>query len=214
MVKKILLGLVAVIVVLLIVVAMQPDEYRIERSATIAASTPVVFEQVNDLHKWDAWSPWAKLDPNAKNTFEGAESGEGAIFKWAGNDEVGEGKMTIVESKPNELVKIQLDFLKPFESTGHSEFTFKPDGDKTEVTWAMYGKHSYIEKGICLFMNMDKMLGENFEQGFANMKKIVAGETPEKAAEKSATEEPATGEKPEAAEPEVKEPETNEAETK
>lgn len=172
MVKKILLGLLAVVVVFLIVVAMQPNEYRIERSATLAAPPAEVFEQVNDLHKWEAWSPWAKLDPNAKNSFEGPESGEGAIFKWAGNDEVGEGKMTIVESRPNELVKIQLDFIKPFESTGNSEFTFKPEGENTEVTWAMYGKHSFMEKGICMFMNMDKMLGGNFETGLANMKKI------------------------------------------
>jgi hypothetical protein len=131
MVKKILLGLVVVIVLFLIVVAMQPNEYRIERSATMDAPPAAVFEQVNDLHKWDAWSPWAKLDPNAKNTFEGAESGEGAIFKWAGDANVGEGKMTIVESKPNELIDIQLDFIKPFESTGNSEFVFKPEGGKT-----------------------------------------------------------------------------------
>lgn len=209
MVKKILLGLVAVVVILLIVVAMQPDEYRIERSGTIAAPTPVVFEQVNDLHKWNDWSPWAKLDPNAKNTFEGAESGEGAVFKWAGNDEVGEGKMTIVESKPNELIKIQLDFLKPFESTGNSEFTFKPDGDKTAITWAMYGKHSFVEKGICLFMNMDKMLGASFEEGFANMNKAVEGKSAETPAEEPVAEATTTEEKPA-----VEEAETNDAETK
>ena len=209
MVKKILLGLIVAVVVLVIVVAMQPDEYRIERSATMDAPVAAVFEQVNDLHKWNAWSPWAKLDPNAKNTFEGAESGEGAIFKWAGNDEVGEGKMTIVESKPHELVNIQLDFIKPFESTGNSEFAFKPEGDKTTVTWAMYGKHSFIEKGVCMFMNMDKMLGGNFETGLASLKKVVETEPQEKISE-----EPTTEEKSVTTEPTATEEVTTDAESK
>ena len=106
MIKKILISLVVLVAVFAGVVAMQPSEFSVERTATIAAPAAAVFAQVNDLHKWDAWSPWAKLDPNAKNGFEGAPSGKGAVFTWSGNDQIGEGRMTIVESQPNELIKI------------------------------------------------------------------------------------------------------------
>ena len=107
MVKKILIGLAAVIVVFAVIVAMQPAEFRVMRSATIAAPAPVVFAQVNDFHKWEAWSPWEKLDPNMKKTYEGAPAGTGAIYAWSGNKDVGEGRMTLTESRPNELIRIQ-----------------------------------------------------------------------------------------------------------
>ena len=117
MLKKILLGLVAVIVILLIVVALQPADFRIARSAVIAAPPAAVFEQINDFHKWNAWSPWAKLDPNAKNSFDGPASGVGAKFSWSGNNEVGEGWMKITASKPAENVVMDLVFTKPFAAT-------------------------------------------------------------------------------------------------
>ena len=191
MVKKILIGVAAAVAVLALgfvaVVAMQPSEFRISRSATMAAPAERVFAQVNDFHKWDAWSPWAKLDPNAKNSFSGPESGEGATFGWSGNDQVGEGKMTITESKPNELVRLKLVFIKPMEDSSDTEFTFKPDGDKTAVTWTMSGTYeTFMKKAICMFMNMDKMVGEKFEEGLASMKAIV--EKPEAASEAGATE--------------------------
>jgi uncharacterized protein YndB with AHSA1/START domain len=173
MLKKILLGLVVVIVVFVIIVAVQPSEYRIERSAAMNAPPADVFAQVNDFHNWEAWSPWAKLDPNAKNTFEGPTSGTGAIFTWSGNDQVGEGRMTIIESRPNELIRIKLDFVKPFESTCTTEFTFKPDGKQTVVSWSMFGHNGFVAKAFCLFMNMDKTLGGEFEKGLANMKAVV-----------------------------------------
>lgn len=107
---------------------MQPSEFRVERTAKIAATQADLFAQVNDFHKWENWSPWAKLDPAAKVTFEGPDSGQGAVMNWAGNDKVGEGKVTIIESRPNELVKVRADFLKPFEGSATSEFQFKPEG--------------------------------------------------------------------------------------
>src|SRR5580698_1329000 len=114
MLKKILVAIVLVIAVAAVVVAMQPADLRITRSATIDAPAGDVFAQVNDFHKWQAWSPWAKLDPAAKNTYEGSSSGEGAIFKWSGNSQVGEGTMTLVESHPSDRIRIKLDFVRPF----------------------------------------------------------------------------------------------------
>ncbi len=128
---------------------------------------------MNDFHNWEAWSPWAKLDPAAKATFEGPSTGTGAIFKWAGNKEVGEGSMTITESRPSDLIRIKLEFLRPFEATNSAEFTFKPEGNRTGVTWSMEGKNNFIAKAVCLFMNMDKMVGGQFEQGLAQMKAVV-----------------------------------------
>ena len=173
MLKKILLGFTALILVFLIVVALQPNEYRVARTAAVAAAPDRVFAQVNDFHNWEAWSPWAKLDPNAKATFEGPHAGQGAVFIWAGNDEIGEGRMTVTESRPSDLIRIKLDFVKPMEGTSDVEFTFKPEGNDTAVTWTMSGRNNFIGKAICLFMNQDKMVGGAFEQGLSNMKAIV-----------------------------------------
>jgi polyketide cyclase/dehydrase/lipid transport protein len=173
MLKKFLIAIAAIIVVFVVVVALQPSDFRIVRSATISAPAPAVFAQVNDFHNWEAWSPWAKLDPAAKATFEGPSAGTGAIFKWAGNKEVGEGSMTITESRPSDLIRIKLEFLRPFEATNSAEFTFKPEGNRTAVTWSMEGKNNFIAKAVCLFMNMDKMVGGQFEQGLAQMKAVV-----------------------------------------
>ena len=173
MLKKILIALAAIVVVFVGVVAMQPSDFRIVRTATISAPAPAVFAQVNDFHNWEAWSPWAKLDPAAKNSFEGPSAGIGAIFRWAGNKEVGEGSMTITESRPSDLIRIKLEFLKPFAATNSAAFTFKPDGDQAAVTWSMAGKNNFISKAICLFMNMDKMVGGKFEEGLAAMKSIA-----------------------------------------
>jgi len=173
MLKRILIALSAIVVVFVAVVAMQPSEFRVARTATIFAPAPVVFAQVNDFHKWEAWSPWAKLDPAAKATFEGPTAGRGAIFRWAGNHEVGEGSMTITESRPSDLIRITLEFLKPFAATNTVEFTFKPEANQTVVTWSMAGKNNFIAKAVSLFMNMDKMVGGQFEKGLVNMKSVV-----------------------------------------
>ena len=124
MLKKIFVGIVVIVVAFAVIVALQPSEFRVARSTTISAPPAAVFAQVNDFHNWEAWSPWAKLDPAAKATFEGPRAGKGAIFRWAGNEEVGEGSMMITESRPSDLIRIKLDFLKPFEATNTAEFTF------------------------------------------------------------------------------------------
>lgn len=173
MFKKVLLALLAVVAVFLIVAALQPADFRIVRSAIIAGPPAALFEQVNDFQKWEAWSPWAKLDPNAKNTFEGPAAGTGAVFRWAGNNEVGEGAMTITESRPPELVRLRLDFVKPFAATSTAEFAFKPAGDGTEVTWSMAGKNNFVGKCISLVMDCDKMVGGQFENGLANLRSVV-----------------------------------------
>ncbi len=173
MLKKILIALAVIIVVFVGVVALQPSDFRVTRSANMSAPPAAVFDQVNDLHKWEAWSPWAKLDPNAKNTFEGPPAGTGAVFAWAGNSQVGEGKMTITESRPNELVQFRLEFLKPMAGTSDAELTFKADGNQTTVRWTMTGKNNFIAKAMCLFVSMDKMVGGDFEKGLASIKSIV-----------------------------------------
>lgn len=178
LIKKILLGLAVVVIAFLGIVAVQPSTFRVERSATFAAPPEKVFSQVNDFHNWDAWSPWAKLDPNVKNSFDGPAAGEGAKFHWNGNNDVGEGGMTITESKPGELVRIKLDFIRPMASTSTTEFTFEGEGNQTRINWAMFGENDFMGKAFCLFMNMDKMIGGDFERGLASMKKIVEAPTP------------------------------------
>jgi len=173
MLLKILVAVVILLLVLVVLITMRPDTFRTTRSATIAAPPAVVFEQVNDLHKWEAWSPWAKLDPAAKQTYEGPASGKGAAFSWAGNSKVGEGKMAITESRPNEYVRFQLDFLKPFKSSNIAEFSFKPEGNQTVVSWSMSGPCNFMSKAVGLFINCDKMIGGDFERGLAQMKAIA-----------------------------------------
>jgi hypothetical protein len=176
MLAYLLVGIAVFIVVLVIVIATQPTDFRITRSATMAASAAALFEQVNDFHDWQAWSPWAKMDPNAKNTFAGAAAGEGALFSWAGNSKVGEGKMTLVESCPSQLIRIKLEFLKPFQATNTAEFTFTPSGHQTVVTWSMTGKNNFMAKAFGLIINCDKMVGDQFEKGLANLNKVTTGQ--------------------------------------
>ncbi len=167
---KILAVLGVLIGVLVVVIAMQPDTYRVERSTKIAASQATLFEQVNDLRKFEVWNPWGKIDPNVKITHEGAPAGVGAVYKWAGNSEVGEGQMTITESRPNEMVKMRLDFFKPMSGTADATFTMKPEGSETVFTWSMEGKNNFMGKAIGLVMSMDKMIGGQFEKGLADLK--------------------------------------------
>jgi hypothetical protein len=171
----VLIALAAIIVVFVAVVAMQPSAFRIERSAAIAAPASDVFAQVNDFHNWDAWSPWAKLDPAMKQTYEGAPAGNGAIYSWTGNNQVGEGTMTLTESRPNHLIRIQLDFRRPFKATNTAEFTFRPEGNHMVTTWSMSGRKNFLFKAFGLFMSMDKMIGGEFEKGLAQMKTVVEG---------------------------------------
>lgn len=173
----ILTVLVVVAVVFAVVVALQPSEFIVTRSAAIAAPAEAVFPHVNELKKWDAWSPWARLDPNAKNSFEGPPAGKGAAMNWAGNKNVGEGRMTITDSRPNELVQFHLEFYKPMAGVCTAEFSFKSAGDHTEVTWTMSGKNNFVAKAMGLFMDCDKMVGGQFEQGLASLKTIAEDAT-------------------------------------
>ena len=173
MIVKILIGLAAIVVVFIIVVATRPADFRVTRTATISAPTEVVFAQVNDLRKWVAWSPWEKLDPACKMTYEGPPAGTGAGYTWAGNNKVGEGRMTITESRPNELIRFNLEFLKPFKATNITEFTFKSDGNQTSVSWSMAGKKNFMFKAMGLFMDSDKMVGGDFERGLADLKSVA-----------------------------------------
>lgn len=173
---KILLVLLLLLAGFAVVVAMQPAEFRIERTTRISAPPAAVFARVNDMHRWDAWSPWEKVDPGMKRSYSGAEAGQGAVYAWSGNNEVGAGSMTIIESRPNELVRIRLDFERPFRDTSIAEFTFRPDGNQTVVTWTMDGKKNFVSKAVCLFMDMDKMVGGMFEKGLTDLKTVVEGE--------------------------------------
>lgn len=173
MFRKIFLGLGVLLTILVMVVWMQPARFNVTRTAKIHAPVNDVFAQVNDLHNWEAWSPWAKLDPDAKNTFDGPAAGVGSSFKWSGNDKVGEGVMTILESKPNEYIKIKLDFIRPMQGTSTTEFFFKDENKDTEVTWAMSGENTFLSKAIHLCMNLDKVVGSEFENGLANLNNAV-----------------------------------------
>jgi Polyketide cyclase / dehydrase and lipid transport len=173
MLWKILIALVVIVVGLVAVIALQPARYRVSRSTTIAAPAPVVFAQVNDFHRWTAWSPWEKIDPAMKRTYEGPPAGVGASYTWAGSGEVGEGRMTIVESRPSDLIQVKLEFVKPFAGTSVAAFTFKPEGDRTLVTWSMTGDKNFIAKAIHLVMSMDRMIGDQFDKGLAAMKTVA-----------------------------------------
>lgn len=173
MIKKILLALLALIVVLVIVVTLQPAEFNVSRTAIVAAPPAVIFPYVNDLREWQKWSPWEKIDPTMKRTFEGPASGKGSSYAWSGNDEIGEGVMTITESRPDEEVGIKLEFLKPFVASNNVVLSFKPDGSQTFVTWQMSGRNNWFFKAVSLMMNMDKMCGDQFEQGLAQLKSLA-----------------------------------------
>ena len=168
----ILIVLVVVIARLVIIVSVQSSEFTVSRSTSIAAPATSVFPLVNDLHQWEHWSPWAKMDPNMQQSYEGAPAGVGAIYNWTGK-KTGAGRMTIRESRPNQLVKIQLDFLKPFRATNTAEFTFQPDGNQTAVTWSMYGKKNFIAKAMHLVVSMDTIVGGQFAEGLAQIKSLA-----------------------------------------
>ncbi len=168
-----LLIILAVIVVLGLIINAQPNEFKVSRSMRMNAAPARVFEEVNDLHHWQAWSPWAKLDPDAKYGFDGPAAGEGASHSWDGNKKIGAGKMTIVESRPGQLVRLRLEFFKPFKNTIGGEFTFVPEGTGTLVTWEMKGPANFMSKAMGLVMDCSKMVGEQYDKGLRAMKAIV-----------------------------------------
>ena len=177
MLTYILIALAVVVLLFIVAVASRPSTFLITRSANIAAPPEEVFMQVYDLHSFLEWSPWAKLDPGCTTTFEGPGAGVGASFTWSGNKKVGEGRMTLTDSRPPEFIRFKLEFLKPFKATHTTEFTFKPHAGQTVVTWAMSGKCNFMAKAFGLFMNCDKMVGRDFEKGLAQMKSLAEAAT-------------------------------------
>ena len=176
MFKKIVLGIVVLLIVLAVVIQLQPATFSVTRAAAIGAPPEKVFELVNDFHNWQRWSPWAALDPAAKYTYSGPASGNGAVCAWTGNDSVGEGRMTILASEPFTHIAIELEFFKPFPSTARNDFHFSAGNNGTEVTWTMSGDNNFLAKAVCLFMGgMDKMIGPDFERGLALMNSAAQG---------------------------------------
>jgi hypothetical protein len=165
--------ILAVAVVLFAVVAMQPAAFTVSRSARITAPPEIVFEQVNDLHRWQDWSPWSKMDPNAKITYEGSASGTGAGYSWQGNAKVGAGRMAITDSRPFQSIDLRLEMLKPMRATNQVKFTFAPVGNQTEVTWSMSGRKNFMAKAFGLIVDCDKMCGSQFEKGLSGLKSVT-----------------------------------------
>jgi hypothetical protein len=173
----ILIAVVAIIAVLAAVIAMRPSEFRVARSATIAAPAGALFAEVNDFRRWAMWSPFEKSDPAMQKEFSGAPAGVGAVYAWSGNKHAGEGRATIVESRADALVRIRLDFVRPFAGTNEAAFAFEPQGSqaggRTVVTWSMSGKANFMFKAIGLFMNCEEMCGRQFEEGLAKLGSVV-----------------------------------------
>jgi hypothetical protein len=174
MLGKILIGLAIVVVLLAIVVATRQSTFHVERSLLITASPESVFAQVNDFRSWAAWSPWEKLDPKMKKTFSGPSAGAGAIYAWnSDNGKVGQGRMTIERSDLPSSVIVKLEFIKPFTATNTVTFTMIPVAAQTRTTWAMDGHNGFLGKLFHLVMNMDKMVGGDFERGLAALKSVA-----------------------------------------
>lgn len=169
----ILLALAFIIILLAVVLVGQPNEFAVSRRIKIAAPASQIFPHINELRNWEAWNPWGKLDPNCQTTYAGPPAGIGASYAWAGNNKVGAGRNTITESLPGQLVRLRLEFIKPMTATNTADFTFQPEGGQTIVAWTMSGKNSFGGKVFGLLMNCEKMCGNQFEKGLAQMKSVV-----------------------------------------
>lgn len=173
MLRLALVMILLLIAILLFVVATRPMRFRVQRSIRIDAPREKVFALVSNFRDFDAWSPWAALDPSMRKSFSGADSGQGAVYEWQGNGKVGQGRMEIVETLAPERVVIKLDFLKPFEAHNTTEYLLTTDGEGTEFAWAMHGSNNFMAKLMGLFFSMDKMVGGQFEQGLARLKALA-----------------------------------------
>ena len=166
----ILVVVIILIAALLGYAATKPATFRMERSTSIDAPPEKIFALINDFHRWTAWSPWERLDPQLKRTYGGAAAGKNALYEWEGNRKVGQGRMEITESRPPSTVIVKLDFLKPFEAHNTAEFTLEPRAGGTHVTWAMYGPNAFMGKVMSVFVSMERIIGKDFEAGLANLK--------------------------------------------
>jgi hypothetical protein len=163
--------LIAVIVAagVFVVAALRPNNFRVERSTVIQAPAEKIYPLINDLHRFNDWNPYLRMDPQSKLDYSGPESGKGAAYAWE-SKKVGTGRMEITDTSAPRKVVMKLDFLKPFEGHNTAEFTLEPKADATAVTWAMHGQTAFIPKLMGLFFSMDKMIGQSFESGLANLK--------------------------------------------
>jgi uncharacterized protein YndB with AHSA1/START domain len=176
--KKVGLGLGALVVALIVAITLQPAHFAIQRSMTIQAPPAAVYAQIQDLHAWEAWSPWAKSDPPMKQSYAGAPAGVGAISSWEG-PQAGAGRMTITAVKPDQEVDIKLEFSAPIEATNQVVFTLTPFAGGTNVTWRMEGNNDFAGKAFDLFVDLDEMVGADFERGLAAMKAVAEGRPPQ-----------------------------------
>jgi hypothetical protein len=159
-------------------IATRPSEFLIVRTRTLAAPPEVVHAYVNDFHRWVEWSPWEKIDPALRREYSGEPSGAGAVYEWSGNEQVGAGRMTIMESSPPNSVTIRLEFLKPFVATNTAQFDIVAGGLGTDVTWSMMGRNGFAAKAFSLVTDVDKAVGSEFEQGLADLDTVTAAATP------------------------------------
>jgi hypothetical protein len=172
MFKIVAIAIVVLLAAVLVCASTQPSTFRVQREVSIKARPEKIAGLISDFHSWSLWSPYEKLDPAMKKTFNGAESGRGAVYEWEGNSKAGTGRMEITDASASR-VAIKLDFQKPFKSHSVAEFTLDPQGDSTHVTWAMHGPNLYIGKVMGLFVNMDTLIGQEFEAGLANLKALA-----------------------------------------
>lgn len=173
MLKVIALVIIVLVIAFLLYVMTRPNTFRVQRSTVINAPPEKIFPLLNDFHSFGLWSPYEKLDPVMKRTYKGAVKGTGAIYEWEGNNKAGKGRMEITESMSPSRIAINLDFEKPFQAHNIIEFMLVPNGNSTEMTWAMHGPVPFMGKVIHVFMDMDRMVGKDFETGLANLKAIV-----------------------------------------
>jgi len=173
MFKKIALVALVLVVAVLAYAATRPDTLHVQRSGSVKAPPEAIFPLISDFHRWSSWSPYEKRDPAMKRTYGGAAQGKGAVYEWQGNSEVGQGRMEITDASDPSRITIKLDFIKPFEGHNVAEFALVPQDGATNVTWSMDGPSPYIGKLIGVFVNMDRMIGNDFEAGLANLKAIA-----------------------------------------
>jgi uncharacterized protein YndB with AHSA1/START domain len=180
MLKKIAAVLIGLIALLLVVVATRPSLFRVQRSASIAAPPELVFPLIDDFHQWEGWSPWDKLDLGMQKKYSGPARGEGATYDWSGNDDVGVGSMRILGSEPPRRVAIQLEFKEPWQATNVTTFELRPVAAGTEVSWAMEGQNGFMAKAASLFMDMDALIGKDFETGLSQLRSLAEARATER----------------------------------
>jgi hypothetical protein len=173
MLSTILIVVVVLIAGILALAATKPDSFQVQRRAMIDAPPDRIFALINDFHQWGVWSPWEKLDPAMKRTFDGPAAGVGSSYAWEGNSKAGQGRMEITESTSPSRLRLNLNFIKPFKANNVTEFNLAPKGNGTDVTWTLSGPSPFVTKLMMVFTTMDKMVGKDFEEGLANLKRVT-----------------------------------------